>query len=193
MHVLKLDKVGSDRSGWPKRTLTMLALAAARALARRRCGSSSTRPPRERRNAPLVRRTAPSTLSTASTQPRGRQEMQTQPVAIRERDIVYQFKRIVSMSQLIRAYPASGRYLMEQATDDVPPLVRASGTHVPLALGYVWVGFEQRQHGVFVSRLMSVSRSCVPRRGPVSYKCRLTLERFIATLTRQASMRSTDN
>jgi hypothetical protein len=63
--------------------------------------------------------------------------MQTQPVTIRERDIVYQYNRIVSMAQLIRAYPASSRHLMDQAVDDVPPLVRSAYTTVSPARPYM--------------------------------------------------------
>lgn len=51
-------------------------------------------------------------------------EMQSLPLVIRERNIEYQFYRIVLFSRLLKAYPFTRDMIVEQAMIDIPPLLR---------------------------------------------------------------------
>lgn len=51
-------------------------------------------------------------------------EMQSLPLVIRERNIEYQFYRIVLFERLLKAYPFSKNLIVEQAKIDIPPLLR---------------------------------------------------------------------
>lgn len=51
-------------------------------------------------------------------------EMQSLPLVIRERNIEYQFYRIVLFERLLKAYPFTSDMIVEQAKIDIPPLLR---------------------------------------------------------------------
>lgn len=51
-------------------------------------------------------------------------EMQSLPLVIRERNIEYQFYRIVLFTRLLKAYPFTSELIVEQAKIDIPPLLR---------------------------------------------------------------------
>ncbi|CRK96501.1 CLUMA_CG009868, isoform A [Clunio marinus] len=51
-------------------------------------------------------------------------EMQSLPLVIRERNIEYQFYRIVLFARLLKAYPFTHDLIVEQAKIDIPPLLR---------------------------------------------------------------------
>ena len=51
-------------------------------------------------------------------------EMQSLPLVIRERNIEYQFYRIVLFERLLKAYPFTRDMIVEQAMIDIPPLLR---------------------------------------------------------------------
>lgn len=51
-------------------------------------------------------------------------EMQSLPLVIRERNIEYQFYRIVLFERLLKACPFTREMIVEQATIDIPPLLR---------------------------------------------------------------------
>jgi TBC domain-containing protein kinase-like protein len=51
-------------------------------------------------------------------------EMQSLPLVIRERNIEYQFYRIVLFERLLKAYPFTKEMIKEQAKIDIPPLLR---------------------------------------------------------------------
>jgi TBC domain-containing protein kinase-like protein len=51
-------------------------------------------------------------------------EMQSLPLVIRERNIEYQFYRIVLFERLLSAYPFTQDMIVEQAKIDIPPLLR---------------------------------------------------------------------
>lgn len=51
-------------------------------------------------------------------------EMQSLPLVIRERNIEYQFYRIVLFARLLKAFPFTRDLIVEQAKIDIPPLLR---------------------------------------------------------------------
>ena len=51
-------------------------------------------------------------------------EMQSLPLVIRERNIEYQFYRIVLFERLLKAFPFTQEFIVEQAKIDIPPLLR---------------------------------------------------------------------
>lgn len=51
-------------------------------------------------------------------------ELQSLPLVIRERNIEYQFYRIVLFERLLKAYPFTRDLIVEQAKIDIPPLLR---------------------------------------------------------------------
>lgn len=57
-------------------------------------------------------------------------DMRTLPLLIRERNIEYQFYRIVLFARLLKGYPYTRDLLVEEAKVDIPPLLR----------GKIWAG-----------------------------------------------------
>lgn len=51
-------------------------------------------------------------------------EMQSLPLVIRERNIEYQFYRIVLFERMLKGYPFTSDLIVEQAKIDIPPLLR---------------------------------------------------------------------
>lgn len=48
------------------------------------------------------------------------------PLVIRERDVEYQFHRVVLFDRLLTGYPHTKAMLLKEARTDIPPLVRAN-------------------------------------------------------------------
>lgn len=57
-------------------------------------------------------------------------DMRTLPLLIRERNIEYQFYRIVLFARLLKGYPYTREMIIEEARIDIPPLLR----------GKIWAG-----------------------------------------------------
>ncbi|EGD75272.1 TBCK protein kinase [Salpingoeca rosetta] len=54
-----------------------------------------------------------------------RSEMTKQPLAVRERNLLYQYERLVKMSRLLSGHPYTHTALSEEAAVDIPPHARA--------------------------------------------------------------------
>ena len=53
-------------------------------------------------------------------------DAQKLPLNIRERDVLYQFHRVVLFDRLLKGYPHTKVMLVREARNDIPPLYRAS-------------------------------------------------------------------
>ena len=64
--------------------------------------------------------------SDAHTVKRPAEDTAKLPLIIRERDVEYQFHRIVLFDSLLKGYPFTKGRVMKEARIDIPPLYRAS-------------------------------------------------------------------
>lgn len=53
-------------------------------------------------------------------------DAQKLPLNIRERDLLYQFHRVVLFDRLLKGYPHTKTMLVREARNDIPPLYRPS-------------------------------------------------------------------